>query len=202
MNTPIDIVLAGVGGQGSVLATAVIARAAVLAELPVVTSEVHGMSQRGGVVVTAVRVGRGDAAPRVPEGGADFLVAFEPLEALRHLEMLRPGGVAIVAEDGILPSVEALRDASYPEDPAGLMTDRGVRVVSVPADGIARELGHPRLAGTVLLGVLSLYLDLPVDAWRGAIAQTVPVQTLESNFAALARGAEWRILREKAVTAF
>jgi indolepyruvate ferredoxin oxidoreductase, beta subunit len=202
MNRPIDIVLAGIGGQGSVLATDIVARAAVLSEVPVVTSEVHGMSQRGGVVVTAVRLGRLDAAPRVPEGTADFLVAFEPLEALRQIGMVRPGGVAIIAEEAMMPSIEALRDADYPDDPIELVTGQGVHVVSVPAAAIARDLGNPRLASTVLLGVLSLYLDLPEDAWRGAIARSVPVRTLELNFDALARGREWRAAREKAVTAF
>jgi indolepyruvate ferredoxin oxidoreductase, beta subunit len=202
MTTPIDIVLAGVGGQGSVLATSILARAAVLAELPVVTSEVHGMSQRGGAVVTAVRLGRRDAPPRVPVGSADYLIGFEPLEALRQLEMLRPGGVAIVAEESILPSIEALRDVGYPDDPAGIMTQHGIRVVRVPARGIARELGNERLASTVLLGVFSLYVDLPEDAWVGGIVQSVPGRTLDDNLRALERGAEWRRMREKAVTAF
>jgi indolepyruvate ferredoxin oxidoreductase, beta subunit len=202
MSTPVDIVLAGVGGQGSVLATSILARAAVLAELPVVTSEVHGMSQRGGVVVTAVRLGRPDAPPRVPVGNADYLIGFEPLEALRQLEMLRPGGVAIVAEDSILPSIEALRDVDYPDDPARLMTQQGICVVRVPARGMAREVGNEKLASTVLLGVLSLYLDLPADAWVGAITHSVPDRTLTDNLHAFERGAEWWLMREKAVTAF
>jgi indolepyruvate ferredoxin oxidoreductase, beta subunit len=202
MNAPIDIIVAGVGGQGSVLATELIARAALLSEVPAVTSEVHGMSQRGGVVVTAVRLGCVQAAPRVPVGHADYLVAYEPLEALRHIDMLRPGGVAIIAEEALSPVIEALRDADYPDDPAELVTARGVHVVRVPARAIARELGNPRLASTVLLGVLSLYLDLPNDAWRGAIGMTLPIGTLQPNLAAFARGAEWRAAREKAVTAF
>jgi indolepyruvate ferredoxin oxidoreductase, beta subunit len=92
-------VLAGVGGQGSVLATQVLGRAAILAEIAAVTSEVHGMSQRGGTVVTAVRLGRIDAAPLVAAGTADYLVGFEPVEGIRQLGMLKPDGVAILAEE-------------------------------------------------------------------------------------------------------
>jgi indolepyruvate ferredoxin oxidoreductase, beta subunit len=202
MSRNIDIVIAGVGGQGSVLATGILGRAAVLAELPVVTSEVHGMSQRGGTVVTAVRLGRLDAAPLVPLGSADFLVAFEPLEAVRQLPMLKPRGTAIVAEEVIAPVIEALRHAPYPADPEALMTAAEHHVVMVPASGIARDLGNIKLASTVLLGVLSVYLDLPDDAWRSAIQQSVPAPTVEANLRAFAYGSEWRVAREKAVTAF
>jgi indolepyruvate ferredoxin oxidoreductase, beta subunit len=202
MSRNLDIVLAGVGGQGSVLATGILGRAAVLAEIPVVTSEVHGMSQRGGTVVTAVRLGRLDAAPLVPAGNADFLLAFEPLEAVRQLPMLRPHGTAIVAEDVIAPVIEALRNVPYPADPEALMRADEHHVVMVPAGGIARDLGNPKLASTVMLGVLSVYLDLPADAWRSAIEQSVPPHTLHANLKAFAYGSEWRIAREKAVTAF
>jgi indolepyruvate ferredoxin oxidoreductase, beta subunit len=195
-------VLAGVGGQGSVLATEVLGRAAVLAEIPAVTSEVHGMSQRGGVVVTAVRLGRADAAPRVPLGNADFLIAFEPLEAVRQLDLLREGGIAIVAEEVMPPVIEALRDAGYPSDPEELLTEHGARVCMVPAAAIARDLGSTRLIGSVLLGVLSVYLDLPDDAWHSAIAETVPAGTVDANVEAFATGAAWRVARDKAVTAF
>jgi indolepyruvate ferredoxin oxidoreductase, beta subunit len=202
MSRNIDIVIAGVGGQGSVLATGILGRAAVLAEMPVVKSEVHGMSQRGGTVVTAVRLGRLDAAPLVPLGSADFLVAFEPLEAVRQLPMLKPRGTAIVAEEVIAPVIEALRNAPYPADPEALLIAEAHHVVMVPASGIARDLGNIRLASTVLLGVLSLYLELPDDAWRSAIQQSVPAHTVEANLRAFAYGSEWRIAREKAVTAF
>jgi indolepyruvate ferredoxin oxidoreductase beta subunit len=198
----IDIVLAGVGGQGSVLATKILGRAAVLAELPVVTSEVHGMSQRGGTVVTAVRLGRFDAAPMVPTGSAHFLLAFEALEGVRQLELLRDDGVAIIAEDRLSPVSAALREALYPHDVEALALDAVHSVVMVPAHAIAQELGNARLASTIMLGVLSLYLDLPEDAWHAAIAGTVPEHSVAANLAAFAQGALWRVVREKAVTAF
>jgi indolepyruvate ferredoxin oxidoreductase, beta subunit len=198
----LDIVLAGVGGQGSVLATQILGRAAILAELPVVTSEVHGMSQRGGTVVTAVRLGRVDAAPAVPAGAADFLVGFEPLEGVRQLGMLKPGGIAILSEDPVLPVIEALREADYPRDIGTLAAQAGHTALMVPAAGIARDLGNPRLAGTVMLGVLAVYLDIPDDAWRTAIAESVPAKTVEPNLEAFRRGSEWRVMRQKSITAF
>jgi indolepyruvate ferredoxin oxidoreductase, beta subunit len=198
----VDIVLAGVGGQGSVLATHILGRAAVLAELPAVTSEVHGMSQRGGTVVPAVRLGRADAAPVVPAGGADYLLGFEPLEAVRQLGMLKPEGVVIIAEEPILPVIESLRDAPYPTAIEQLALTATQSVVIVPAAVIAAELGNARLASTVLLGVLSVYVDIPDDAWRGAIAESVPAGTVEANLAAFTQGAAWRTGRERSVTAF
>jgi indolepyruvate ferredoxin oxidoreductase, beta subunit len=199
---PVDIVLAGVGGQGSVLATQILGQAAVLADLPTVTSEVHGMSQRGGTVVTAVRLGRPDAAPMVVPGTADFIVGFEPLEGVRQLGMLGPDGIAILAEEPVLPVIESLRDVPYPVDVEAIAERAGAPPVMVPAGGIAADLGNPRLASTVLLGVLSVYLDIPDDAWQSAIAASVPPRTIESNLAAFRRGAEWRVAREKAITAF
>jgi indolepyruvate ferredoxin oxidoreductase, beta subunit len=198
----VDIVLAGVGGQGSVLATQILGRAAVLAELPAVTSEVHGMSQRGGTVVTAVRLGRAEAAPVVAAGTADFVVGFEPLEGVRQLGMLRPDGVAILEEEPVLPVIESLRQVPYPVDVQGIAERAGSAPVMVPAGAIAADLGNPRLASTVLLGVLSVYLDIPADAWHDAIAGSVPVKTVALNLEAFRRGAEWRVAREKAVTAF
>jgi indolepyruvate ferredoxin oxidoreductase, beta subunit len=196
----VDIVLAGVGGQGSVLATQILGRAAVLAEIPVVTSEVHGMSQRGGSVVTAVRLGRADAAPLVPAGSADFLVGFEPLEGIRQIGMLKTGGVTILAEERVLPVIESLRQTPYPN--VEELATRVTSAIMVPAGGIAAELGNPRLASTVLLGVLSVYLDIPDDAWHSAIRESVPETTVQSNRAAFERGAQWRIAKEKSVTAF
>jgi indolepyruvate ferredoxin oxidoreductase, beta subunit len=197
----VDIVLAGVGGQGSVLATQILGRAAVIAGIAAVTSEVHGMSQRGGTVVTAVRLGRVDAAPMVPVGTADFLVGFEPLEGIRQIGMLKPDGITILAEERVLPVIESLRQVPYPGDVEAL-AKRVTSAIMVPAGGIAADLGNARLASTVLLGVLSVYLDIPDDAWHAAIQQSVPGKTVQGNLAAFDRGAQWRVAKEKAVTAF
>ncbi|MFP4624154.1 MAG: indolepyruvate oxidoreductase subunit beta [Gemmatimonadota bacterium] len=186
-----NIVLAGVGGQGSVLATRVVATAAGLAGYDVVTSEVHGMSQRGGTVVTTVRFGHEVLSSAVPEGEADFLVAFERLEAARHVGLVREGGIAVVNDQKIAPSIEVLKAAAYPGDLEERASGRGVSVLVFPALRLAEELGNARLASTVLLGALSSYLDIGREHWLEAIRRTVPPRTVEANERAFDSGAEW-----------
>ena len=188
-----SIVVAGVGGQGSVLSTRVVADAARRAGRSVVTSEVHGMSQRGGTVVTAVRYGEGDRelAPVVPEGEADLLVGFERLEAARQLGVLKPGGVALVADHRVTPLMEAMKDADYPGDVEALARERGVELHLYPSLETAKELGNPKLAGVVLLGVVARHLDLPLEAWREAVAATVPPKTVEANLEGFEIGRGW-----------
>ena len=185
----VNLVLAGVGGQGSVLATEIVGRAAALAGHEVVTSEVHGMSQRGGTVVTAVRYGAAPGAPAVPMGEADFLVAFEKLEALRFLPWIRPGGAVVVNDQRIRPTVESLKAAEYPEDVVAHCRERAGTVVESPALAIAQALGNPKLTSVALLGSLSELLDLPGEAWEKAVAGAVPAKTAEANLEAFAEGA-------------
>jgi indolepyruvate ferredoxin oxidoreductase beta subunit len=196
-----NIVLAGVGGQGSVLATQVLARALANAGERVVTSEVHGMSQRGGTVVTTIRFGDDAWSSVVPLGEADYLVAFEELEAARHLEYLRPNGIAITSDQRVQPSTEALKRSPYPADVQALAAGRCRELLEVPALAIAQELGNAKLAGTVVLGALSRYLDIPEPAWIAAIGDTVPPHTVEKNLEAFRRGAAWRRALERAVPA-
>lgn len=187
------IVFAGVGGQGSVLATAVVAAAARRAGHNVVTSEVHGMSQRGGTVTTAVRYGPDTIAPVVGEGSADVLVAFERLEAARHFSLVKTGGIAIVNDHRITPMIESLKLADYPDDLPALAADANTMLNIFPASELALQLHDARLSSIVLLGCLSNFLDIPVDAWRGAIAETVPAQTVSANIAAFSMGQEWQV---------
>lgn len=188
-----NIVLAGVGGQGSVLATRILANAAELAGHEVVTSEVHGMSQRGGTVVTTARYGDEVLSSSIPAGEADYLVAFERLEAARHLHFVRNGGVAVVNDQRIAPSIEALRVAGYPDRLGDRVGDRDVSVLLYPALRLARELGNEKLASTVLLGGLSDFLFIDREHWIRAIGTTVPPRTIEANVAAFDTGAEWLV---------
>ena len=197
-----NIVLAGVGGQGSVLATQALGRAAASADARVVTSEVHGMSQRGGTVLTAMRFGPEVWSASIPQGEADFLVAFEQLEAARHLDWLRPCGVLVMNDQRIRPTSESLKRAAYPEDVAALANGRCRECIEVPALAVAKSLGNPRLAGSVVLGALSLYLEFPEQAWLDAIAASVPPVTIHGNVEAFQAGAGWRRARERAVLAF
>lgn len=188
-----NIVLAGVGGQGSVLATRVVATAAELAGHEVVTSEVHGMSQRGGTVLTTVRFGDEVLSSSIPDGDADFLVAFERLEAARHLPLVREGGMAFVNDQRIAPSIESLKTAGYPDDLQARAAERGVTALVYPALRLARELGNEKLSSTILLGALSDYLFIPVEHWREAVRRNVPPKTVDANEVAFQTGAEYMV---------
>lgn len=188
-----NIVFAGVGGQGSVLATAVVAAAVRRAGHNVVTSEVHGMSQRGGTVTTAVRYGKAVFAPVVGSGEADVLVAFERLEAARHFPMLKMGGLAVVNDHRISPTIESLKNAEYPDDLRTIAEEFSIGLSVFPATELALQLGDARLSAIVLLGCLANFLDLPLAAWRGAIAETVPAHSVASNLAAFTAGEEWGV---------
>jgi indolepyruvate ferredoxin oxidoreductase, beta subunit len=188
-----NIVLAGVGGQGSVLATRVLARAAELAGHEVVTSEVHGMSQRGGTVVTTVRYGDEVLSSAIPDGEADFLVAFERLEAARHLSLVRRTGAVLANDQRITPSLEALKAADYPADLQARAEAQGVTIQVYPALRLARELGSEKLSSTVMLGALSNFLFIAREHWHEAIRQSVPPKTVEANEVAFDTGAEWLV---------
>jgi indolepyruvate ferredoxin oxidoreductase beta subunit len=188
-----NIVIVGVGGQGSVLAGQIIARVAALANLSVATSEIHGMAQRGGSVCSTVRYGKDVISPAVPEGAADVLLAFEKLEALRYLNYLKVDGLALVNDQRIMPSIESLKLAPYPDEKtieATLRSRAGI-VLVVPALAIAQELGLPALVNTVMLGALSVFLDLPHEKWPKAITDLVPPKTVELNILAFQEGLSW-----------
>lgn len=188
-----NVVLAGVGGQGSVLATRILAGAARRAGFDVVTSEVHGMSQRGGTVTTTVRYGAAVLSPSIGPGEADVLVAFERLEAARHLPFLKVDALALVNDQRITPNIESLKIADYPADLEALALSQQVRLQLVPALRIAQELGEPKLASTALLGAVSNCLLLDAEAWRGAIIESAPGKLVEANLAAFTAGREWLV---------
>jgi indolepyruvate ferredoxin oxidoreductase, beta subunit len=188
-----NIFLAGVGGQGSVLATRILARAAELAGHEVVTSEVHGMSQRGGTVVTTVRYGDEVLSSAIPDGEADILLAFERLEAARHLPLVRRTGAVLVNDQRITPSIEALKAADYPGDLQARAEAQGVTIQLYPGLRLARELGNDKLSSTVMLGALSNFLFIPREHWHAAIRESVPPKTVEANEVAFDTGAEWAV---------
>ena len=186
-----NIVLSGVGGQGSVSASRVIARAVVLSGLQVSTSEVHGMAQRGGSVFSTVRFGTEVYSPVIPEGEAQYLLGFELLEAVRYLSFLEPGGVAVVSDQRIMPTIEALRLAPYPADVESLIRNRAGRAIFVPGLQMASQLGNPKLANSVLLGALSAFLEIGGDAWRQALSELTPPNTVELNLRAFEDGVSY-----------
>jgi len=176
-----NIMIVGVGGQGSLLASKLLGRLLMNEGYDVKVSEVHGMSQRGGSVVTYVRYGDKVASPVIDTGEADYIVAFEILEAARMLEYLAPDGRIITNTQQIDPMPVITGAASYPENLAIKMTAAGAEVDAVDALKLATEAGSAKAVNIVLMGRLSKYLPLPETAWVKAIDESVPAKFLELN---------------------
>ena len=176
--------LAGVGGQGTILASNVLAEVALAAGFDVKKSEVHGMAQRGGSVKTHVRWDSERVhSPLIGCGEADMLLVFEEAEALRYAEYLKPGGVAVVNQYTIEPITVSSGGAHYPSE-AELQAVYSVlteRLYLVPGTAIARDLGNARAANVVLIGALSTFLELPVETWLEVIKARVPPKYVELN---------------------
>lgn len=185
-----SIVLAGVGGQGILLASAIIARAAAVAGFQVKTNEVHGMAQRGGSVVAQIRYGAEVNSPLVRVGEARVLGSFERIEALRCAHYLAPDGLAVVSSQMVIPVTVSSGVAKYPADAEHRLQDAFKRLVYFDADRMALELGNLRVANSVILGAMSKGLDLPLDAWRESMQQSIRPQHLEINLRAFDTGRE------------
>jgi indolepyruvate ferredoxin oxidoreductase beta subunit len=183
-----NILMCGVGGQGVILASNVVSIAAMLAGHEVKKSEVHGMSQRGGSVVTHVRFGESVSSPLISRGRADVVMAFEKLEALRYIEYMGEHGIAIVNTREMVPTTVSSGPFDYPEDIIEAL-QRHIPVIQVDGPTIAREeVGNARTANTVLLGALATKLDIPGDIWRAAIYRSVPSGTEKLNMMAFEAG--------------
>jgi indolepyruvate ferredoxin oxidoreductase beta subunit len=193
MGKSYNFLLAGVGGQGTILASNILAEVALAAGFDVKKSEVHGMAQRGGSVNTHVRWDADRVrSPLIGLGVADILLVFEEAEALRYAEYLRPDGAAIVNQHIIKPITVTSGGAQYPAETDldrvyGALTDR---LHLVPGTGIAGDLGNTRAANVVLIGALSTFLDIPVGTWLEVIEARVPPKYVELNRKAFMRGRE------------
>jgi len=184
-----SIVLCGVGGQGTILASKLLAAAAMSKGLPVKTAETIGMAQRGGSVFSHVRIGDGVASPLIGRGRADLIIAFEPAEAVRQLPYLREGGTVVVSTRPIIPVSATIGGPVY--DLAAVMAylreQVGEKLVVVDADAAAEALGSAKCLNVVLLGaaVRTRVLALTADDIRSAIAARLPERFHELNFRAL-----------------
>lgn len=183
-----NIMIVGVGGQGSLLASKLLGYLLMHQGLDVKVSEVHGMSQRGGNVVTYVKFGEKVYSPVITKGEADFIVSFETLEAARWVECLKPDGKIIVSNQEIAPMPVLTGQAKYPENLIQMMRDRGFPVDEVDGLRLAEEAGSPKAVNLVLMGVLSKYFSFPEEAWQEAIEACVPAKVLELNRKAFALG--------------
>lgn len=187
-NVVTNILLAGVGGQGILLASEVLAEAFMLAGFDVKKSEIHGMSQRGGSVVSHVRFGKKVFSPVVPEGAGDILFGFELLETYRTLPLLKSGATVIANDFRILPPSVLLGNAAYPENLAQKIQDRFSDFLLVDGQGLARQVGDLRAANTALLGAVSRKLDISEAFWMQALEKMVPKKALEINRQAFSMG--------------
>ncbi len=190
MKQRINFLLAGVGGQGVLTASNILSAVGLAVGYDVKKSEVHGMSQRGGNVTSHVRWGEKVYAPLIGGGEVDFLMAFEAVESLRYLEMLRPEATIIADNHQIIPITVTDGAASYPSQEA---IDSWLRQVTphvfwVPGMAIAEKMGNARVANIVLLGFLAALLRMPDDVWHNALVRWVPKKVLALNEEALAAG--------------
>ena len=176
-----NIMIVGVGGQGSLLASKLLGYLLLNEGYDVKVSEVHGMSQRGGSVVTYVRYGDSVASPVIDEGEADSIVSFELLEAARWLPFLKKDGTIVTNIQQIDPMPVVTGAAEYPEDLVAKLKATGARVDAMDCVALAEEAGSVKAVNLVLLGRLSHYFDFPDEAWRKAIAACVPPKFLEIN---------------------
>ena len=176
-----NIMIAGVGGQGTLLASKLLGSLLIGQGYDVKVSEVHWMAQRGGSVVTYVRYGERVASPIIDRGEADILVAFELLEAARWAEYLRPEGVLIANTQQILPMPVITGAAVYPEDLAERLREGCGRAVLVDALAPAEEAGSAKAVNVVLMGILSTVLGIPEAAWMAALERQLKPALVEMN---------------------
>jgi indolepyruvate ferredoxin oxidoreductase beta subunit len=185
---PDNILIVGVGGQGILLASELLCEVAFLSGRDVKKSEVHGMAQRGGVVSSHVRIGDKIYSPLIPTGQADVLLSFEQAESKRWIHFVRSGGQVIVNTRKLIPPVAFMRSMRYPEDPIGELRSRQQNIIPVSATEMAESLGNIRVANIILLGVLSRFLQLPLESWEQGIRKRVPRGTEAVNLKAFHAG--------------
>ena len=185
-----NIMIVGVGGQGSLLASKLLGRLLLTKGYDIKVSEVHGMSQRGGSVVTYVRFGEKVYSPIIDKGEADFIVSFELLEAARYTEYLKPDGKLVTNTQQINPMPVITGAAEYPADLAAKLQAAGVKVDAFDALKLAEEAGSSKAVNIVLMGHLSRDFDFTLEEWMTAIEQSVPPKFLELNKRAFMLGRE------------
>lgn len=189
MSKIVNVTLVGVGGQGILLTSEILARTAALAGLDVKKSEIHGMSQRGGSVSSQVRFGDCVYSPIIPDGETDILVSFEQLEAIRCSGMLKPEGKAVIDTRKIVPVTVSVGQQPPVENQdellASIYADRATMVDSVEQ---AMKVGNVRTANLVIAGALSKLLDFPAELWHEAIRTRLPAKLVDINIQAFEAG--------------
>lgn len=182
-----NIMIVGVGGQGTLLASRILGNTVIKQGFDVKVSEVHGMSQRGGSVVTYVKYGKEVYSPVIDKGGADIILAFEELEALRALPYLKKGGKIVVNTQKIDPMPVITGAVEYPENIIEKLSSKA-DVIAVNALDVANEAGNSKAVNVVLIGVLAKRTDIPYDVWLSTLKETVPEKFLDVNVKAFNLG--------------
>ena len=176
-----SIMIVGVGGQGSLLASRLLGNVLLAKGFEVKVSEVHGMSQRGGSVVTYVKYGDEVCSPVIEKGEADVIISFELLESARWLPYLKKGGKLITSTQQLDPMPVITGAAQYPRDIAAKIKEMGVEVTAVDALGLAEQAGNAKASNVVLMGVVSAQTEFEEQLWQNAVEQCVPPKFLELN---------------------
>ncbi|HEY3362780.1 MAG TPA: indolepyruvate oxidoreductase subunit beta [Methanosarcina sp.] len=184
----LDLLITGVGGQGAILASDIIGKAAVTAGLPIRAAETHGMAQRGGSVVNHIRVGN-DYGSMIPKKGADLLLALEPMEAVRYLDFLKDGGIIVVNTQPIIPVTVTSGLTKYPDvsDILDFLSEKYI-VKAFNADELAFEAGNRLAMNVVMVGAVSSYLPIPKETFLESVKALVPQKTIEVNLRAFEAG--------------
>ena len=176
-----SVMIVGVGGQGSLLASKLLGNLLTAEGYDVKVSEVHGMSQRGGSVVTYVRFGEKVFSPIITQGEADIIISFEKLEAARYAPFLKKGGKLITNTQKIDPMPVIIGAATYPEDVLDQLTAKGVSIDALDALSLAEQAGSAKAVNIVLMGKAAKYFDIPFERWIDAIEKTVKPRFVEMN---------------------
>lgn len=183
-----SIIIVGVGGQGTLLASKLLGNVLLSQGHDVKVSEVHGMSQRGGSVVTYVRYGEKVYSPIVTEGEADLILAFERLEAARWLSYLKKDGKLIVNDQRITPMPVITGAMEYPENILEKLKEKGIQITALDALSLAEQAGTAKAVNVVLMGVLSASMPFPEEIWQAALEKCVPAKFLDMNKKAFVLG--------------
>ncbi len=182
--------MAGVGGQGVILASEIVAEAVMLSGFDVKKSEVHGMAQRGGSVTSHVRFGKKVYSPIIRDGSVDILFSFELLETLRFLSVLKDDPIILVNQQKILPPSVTLGQDTYPEKIAEQLQEKYPRFKLINAPALALQAGNARAVNVAFVGALSRYLEVPESSWHAAIEAMLPPKLVEVNLKAFTLGRE------------
>jgi len=183
-----SILLVGVGGEGVIRASDILSSVMLKAGYDVKKSEVHGMAQRGGCVSSHVRFGKKVFSPLTKKGDVDILVSFEKMETLRYLEYLKPEGKVIINNNEVFPPSVNLGEENYPEDSLDIVNTCFADVKVVDASEMARKGGNVRMANTIVLGLLSTYLDVAASIWEEVLGDSFQEKIISGNLAAFKLG--------------